>query len=63
LAATTAPACIAALDTWFVPNVPTFAAGISASSINATPAAIKSLIVTFLVSVALISATAATSVA
>ena len=58
LAAVTALACIAAVATWFVPNVPTFAAGISPSSINATPAAIRSLTVTFLVSVALTSAMA-----
>ena len=33
LAAVTALACIAALATWFVPNVPTLAAGISPASI------------------------------
>ena len=41
-AVVTAKACIAAVATWFVPNVPTFAAGIEAASINETPDSIKS---------------------
>ena len=62
LAFVTALSCIAAVATWFVPSVPTLAAGISPASINATPAAHKSLTVTFFVSDALKSATANTSV-
>ena len=58
----TAPSTIAPVATWFVPNVPTFAAGISPASKNCAAAATKSLTVTFLVSVALISARAKTSV-
>ena len=62
-AVVTAKSCIAAVVTWSVPNVPTFAPGIDALSINATPASIRSLTVTFFVSDALKSAIGSGSVA
>ena len=49
------------LGTWLVVNVPTFTAGISPSSITATPPAINALTLSCFVSFALRSATTAAS--